>query len=141
MTMIRCACHFVALAVSARAYAAPVLGLDLPREVSAREPAVVVRPASQVAWSLCSAHHGCQQGSSDDTCVSCCCVPADELFGEAPYPIVNVIAEPPAMQPRSLSPHGPRLRGMLGPNGSSDKELRNELADTTHLADSWKKSQ
>ena len=35
VTMIRCACLFVALVVSARASAAPVLGLDLPREASA----------------------------------------------------------------------------------------------------------
>ena len=57
---------------------------------------------------------------------------------EAPYPIVNVIAEPPAMQPRSLSP---RLRGVVAPGGSSDKELYNELADTARLTDSWRKSQ
>ena len=135
MTMIRCACLFVALVTSARASAAPVLGLDLPREVCACEN--LCWPIACNSLSLCSAHHGCQQGSSDDACVHCCCVPAHQIC-EAPYPIVNVIAEPPAMQPRSLSP---RLRGVVAPSGSSDMELYNELADTAHLTDSWKKSQ
>ena len=53
---------------------------------------------------------------------------------EAPYPIVNVIAEPPATQPRSLSAH---LRGPLV-FGGTEQGLRNELADVAQLAVSWR---